>query len=130
MSARKRTPSGEDRVPPLEWAMAALGVILLAGLCALLLNQLGTGMDRDVPVLAARIDRVTQTPSGFVADIVVDNRSRQTAAAVQVEGKLGEEQASATVDYVPGRSTARAGLIFRKDPRGGAEISVVGYELP
>ena len=104
---------------------------MLLGLCFVLLREVGGGNDRDVPMLSAEIERVTRTPAGYVADVVVTNRSRQTAAAVQVEGKLGDEQASATLDYVPGRSEARGGLIFTGDPGAGAgEVRIVGYELP
>ena len=131
MTARQRKTSARDPVPALEWAAAAIGLLLLVGLCFVLLREVGGGNDRDVPILSAKIERVTRTPTGFVADILVSNRSRQTAAAVQVEGTLGDEEASATLDYVPGRSQSRGGLIFAGDPRAGAvELRVVGYELP
>lgn len=131
MTERKSRKSSRGEVPALEWAAAAIGLVILLGLSFILLREATAGNDRDVPILSAKIERVTATPSGFVADVVVSNRSRQTAAAVQVEGKLGDEQPSATLDYVPGRSEARGGLIFSSDPRrGGAEVSVVGYELP
>lgn len=131
MTARKQKNAGPDRVPALEWAAAAIGLLLLLGLCFALLREFGGGNDRAVPILSAKIERVIRTPAGFVAEVVVSNRSRQTAAAVQVEGELGDEQASATLDYVPGRSEARGGLIFKDDPRAGPiEVRVVGYELP
>ncbi len=131
MTAPKPKSSTRDPVPALEWAAAAIGLLVLLALCAILLREVVGGNDRDVPVLSARIERVTPTPTGYVADILVSNRSRQTAAAVQVKGKLGDEQASATLDFVPGRSEARGGLIFKGDPGAGAvEVRVVGYELP
>ena len=131
MTKRKPLSSERDPVPALEWAAAATGLLLLLALCFVLLREVGAGNDRDVPILSARIERVTRTATGYVADIVVANGSRQTAAAVQVEGKLGDEETSATLDYVPGRSEARGGLIFVGDPRTGAvELRVVGYELP
>lgn len=131
MTERKSSKASRDGAPALEWAAAAIGLVILLGLSFVLLREAIVGKDRDVPALSAEIERVTATPAGFVADIVVSNRSRQTAAAVHVEGKLGDEQASATLDYVPGLSQARGGLIFRNDPRrGDAEVSVVGYELP
>ncbi|WP_118856485.1 hypothetical protein [Sphingomonas mesophila] len=132
MTVRKEhKAAASEPVPALEWVAAALGLILLVTLCAILLREVGAGNDRDVPMLSARVERVTATPAGFVADVVVENASRQTAAAVQVEGKLGDEEASATLDYVPGRSQARGGLMFKADPRSGAlQVAVVGYELP
>lgn len=128
---KERKAAAAEPVPALEWTAAALGLAMLVALCAILVREVGAGNDRDVPVLSARVERITPTPAGFVADVVVANASRQTAAAVQVEGRLGEEQASATLDYVPGRSQARGGLMFKGDPRSGAvEVAVVGFELP
>lgn len=131
MTKRKSKVSVRDAAPALEWAAAAAGLLILLGLSFILIREASDGNDRVVPILEANIEQITPTPAGFVADVVVYNRSRQTAAAVQVEGKLGDEQASATLDYVPGRSEARGGLIFRSDPRsGGVELSIVGFELP
>lgn len=131
MTGRKAKSSGAKSVPALEWAAAAIGLLMLFGLCFVLLREVGSGNDREVPILSAKIEHVTRTPTGFAADVVVANRSRQTAAAVKIEGKLGNEHASATLDYVPGRSEARGGLIFAGDPRASqVELRVVGYELP
>ena len=120
-----------DAVPLLEWAAAALGLLVLLLMLWVMVGEILSGGDDDVPLLSARIAEVTDTSTGHVAQIVVTNRSGQTAAAVQVEGKLGDEVASASIDYVPGRSEARGGLLFQGDPRAGAvELRVTGYELP
>lgn len=120
-----------DPVPALEWVSAALGLIAMMALLIILGREIANGSDRDVPSLSVAVESVSRTAGGYVAQIRVTNRSGQTAAAVQVEGKLGEEEATATIDYVPGRSDARGGLLFRSDPRAGqAELRVVGYELP
>lgn len=126
-----RNPAQRDAVPLLEWAAAALGLLVLLVMLLVMVREIVSGVDDDVPLLSARIAEVTDTPTGHVAQIVVTNRSSQTAAAVQVEGKLGDEVASASIDYVPGRSEARGGLLFKGDPRSGAvELRVTGYELP
>ena len=66
-----------------------------------------------------------------VAMVIVTNRSGQTAARVELEGRSGAETSSASVDYVPGHSQAEAGLLFREDPRrGGLEVRVTGFQLP
>lgn len=123
--------SDRDPIPALEWVAATLGLIAMVALLFVLGREIATGGDDDVPSLSVAIDSVRPSPGGYVAQIRVTNRSAQTAAAVQVEGKLGDEKATATIDYVPGRSDARGGLLFRSDPRiGEAELRVVGYELP
>ncbi len=129
--AKKR----HDPIPPLEWAAAALGLLVALLLLAILGREAVAGRDDPVPVLVAEVKRVIATPTGHVVEVRVRNLSDQTAAAVQVEGKIKagqeEETSSATIDYVPGRSQAIGGLIFSSDPRGSPlELRVTGYEVP
>jgi len=125
-----KATSRSDPIPALEWATAALGLILFLGLLGVLVSEALSSADDDVPRLSARIEGVTAVPGGHAVRFIVVNASGQTAAAVQIGGKLGEETASATLDYVPGRSEARGGLMFKGDPATGVEIAVLGYELP
>lgn len=122
--------SRSDPIPALEWISAALGLLVFVALLAVLVREALSGGHDDLPRLSARIEAVRAVPGGHVVQFTVANASAQTAAAVQVEGKVGEESASATLDYVPGHSEARGGLMFKADPAAGAEISVLGYELP
>lgn len=130
--AKKR----HDPIPPLEWAAAGLGLLVALLLVAILGREAVAGRDDPpVPVLVAEVERAVATASGYVIEVRVRNLSNQTAAAVQVEGKikagLEEETSSATIDYVPGRSQATGGIIFSTDPRGGPlELRVTGYEIP
>ena len=123
--------SGHDPVPPLEWAAAGLGMLVVLALLMILGREVGSGGTDDLPALAARIEAVTRTPTGHVAQFVVSNDSGQTAAAVQIEGNLGEQQANAVIDYVPGHSEAWGGLLFPPSSgEGTIELRVTGYELP
>jgi uncharacterized protein (TIGR02588 family) len=124
-----------EPIPPLEWAAAALGLIVALLLLAILGREAIQGKDDPVPVLVAELERVVPTSTGHVVEVRVRNLSDQTAAAVQVEGKIeagGEEQTSSTtIDYVPGHSQAVGGIIFSSDPRrAGLELRVIGYEIP
>ena len=125
-----KSSSRKDPIPLLEWVAAALGLLVFLGLIAVLLREAATSGSDDVPLLSAQVESVTPVAGGHVARIVVANASGQTAAAVQVEGKLGEQTAQATFDYVPGHSKSRGGLMFKGDPRSGIELAVTGYELP
>lgn len=125
-----RKPPRHDPIPALEWVAAAVGLLVALAMLAVLANEMRQGGADDVPHLTARIESVEAVSGGHVARIVVANGSGQTAAAVQVEGKAGDETASATIDYVPGHSEARGGLMFKADPRAGVELAVLGYELP
>ena len=127
--------TARDAIPPLEWAAAALGLLAVLVLLAIIGREAVTGNERPVPVLRAEVERVAATPAGHVVEFRVRNLSEQTAAAVQVEGTIKggaeDKTSSATIDYVPGRSEAKGGLIFSSDPRGGnLELRVTGYEIP
>ena len=119
-------------IPLLEWVSAALGLGIAIALMAIigreaLLSEGGP----DVPMLSVQIVGVEATADGHVVRVVVANRSRQTAARVELEGKAGSETRMASIDYVPGRSQAEGGLIFEGDPRqGGLKVRVTGYQLP
>ena len=127
----RKAQSERDPVPPLEWAAAGLGLLAVLAVLFVIGGEIAGGGNDNVPILAVRIEAITPTPNGSVAQIVVSNESGQTAAAVQVEGKLGDEQANAVIDYVPGHSEARGGLLFPPDSgEGQIELRVTGYELP
>ncbi len=81
------------------------------------------------PALSARIVAIEATAAGHVAVIKVVNEGDDTASAVDIEGVLGAEQASATVDYVPGHGHAKAFLRFDADPRA-ASVTVKGWSAP
>src|SRR5687768_11605051 len=125
-----KSSSRHDPIPALEWIAAAFGLLVFLALSAVLVREAATSGGDDVPRLSAQVEAVHPVGDRYVAQIIITNASGQTAAAVQVEGKLGDETASATLDYVPGHSTARGGLMLKSDPRVGLELSVVGYELP
>lgn len=125
-----------DPVPALEWAAAAIGLLVALALLAVLLREALAGGPRTLPALSAEAVRVEPGSGGHSVGILVRNVSPQTAAGVQVEGVLMRggtevETSSATVDYVPGHSSTKAGLLFRQDPRAHQlELRVTGYELP
>ena len=126
-----RKPSRRDPIPALEWVAAALGLVVILAILAVLATETARSADDHVPHLSARIEAVTVVPGGYVAEVVVANGAGQAAASVHVEGKLGDEAATATIDYVPGNSEGKGGLLFKGDPRRRPlEVRVTGYELP
>jgi uncharacterized protein (TIGR02588 family) len=81
------------------------------------------------PALSARIVAVDVTAAGQVATVRVQNDGDDTAAAVDIEGVLGDQTATASLDYVPGHGHAKAFLRFDADPRAAA-VSVKGWSAP
>ena len=122
--------------PALEWIAAAVGLLLTLAILGAMAWEAWAGGDDQPPAIEIRVERIVPAGSGYVVETVLDNRSPSTAAAVELEGELTRSDgtkatSSATIDYVPGASVRRAGLVFRDDPRRGRlEIRVLGYSEP
>lgn len=80
--------------------------------------------------LNVRSEAVRRAPAGWVVDVVVANQGDLTAAAVDIEGRVGEERAAASLDYVPGRGETRASLVFPGPDRPEPSLRVLGWSEP
>ena len=133
--ARKDTKEVPRETPWLEWAASGLGLAIVVAVVALL-GWNAIQDDGAPPAVHVESGRVSQRPGGFTLEIVAHNRSRATAAAVEIEGVLVQggqpvETARITLDYVPGQSTRRGGLFFRQDPRAlELQLRALGYAEP
>lgn len=126
----RKTPARSDApaaTPLVQWAMAILGGGVTAAVIGVVIWE--AVQPPAPPALSARIVSVETTATGHVAVITVANDGDDTASAVEIEGRLGGEQATATVDYVPGHGHARAFLRFDADPRS-ASVAVKGWSAP
>ena len=129
MADRKTPPKAVEPVatPVLQWAMAILGGAVTAGIIGVVIWE---ALQPATPTaLSARIISVDVTASGHVAVIKVENHGDDTASAIDIEGVLGEDTATATIDYVPGHGHAEAYLRFDADP-GAASVTVKGWSAP
>ncbi len=126
MAPRKPVPAPAPAL--LEWIMAGLGlVIVLAALGVILMGAIGP---REPARLEARLVQVRGEPGAFLAEVEVRNHGDRTAAAVEVEGRSGDQTAAATLNYVPARGHARLVLSFEADPRADLDLSVPGWSEP
>lgn len=88
------------------------------------------------PDLSVESTHVTKVGAGWLVEFEVTNTASETAAEVGIEADLSTnrekvEEASATLDYVPGHSTARGGLFFSQNPAEfELQIRAVGYRKP
>jgi uncharacterized protein (TIGR02588 family) len=118
--AAKAAPAG--RIPPLEWACAAVGLVLAVSVVGLTAWDAMFGV-ASPPSIEVRLLEVHPSPHGFLAQVEAVNLGGQPVAQVVIEGVLGEgpkaETATATFDYIPEESSAKGGLIFEDDPRAG-----------
>lgn len=118
------------RTPLLEWVAAAVGLLLIIGVMAVIARDAfngSAGMAPDIEVVARAPERVGNR---WLVRFDVRNRSPVTAAQVTIEGALpGGETSTATIDYIPGRSTRGGGLVFSTDP-SGVQIRPLGFQDP
>ena len=126
-------PSLRERTLIVEWTAAGLGLLLTATVVGHALWE-GLTTHDEPPDLQVRTEAPVATSGGWRVGVKVNNRSHQTAAAVQVTGVLAgaaEEEASVAFDYVPARGEQTGGLMFRNDPRAGdLQVRVSGYVEP
>ena len=112
----------------LEWLMGGLGLLLvLAVLAIVAFEAVGP---REPPRIEARLGEIRRSGSVWLAEIEVRNLGDETAAGVEIEGRVGDRTAGATLDYVPAHGRERVTLSFDADPRGAVDLSVPGWSEP
>jgi uncharacterized protein (TIGR02588 family) len=133
--AQKKQAGKAADIPAAEWAVAAVGFIVVVSVIGFVLYQAMTN-ESSPPDIRLSVQSVRPLQQGYVVEIRVDNRGDTTAAGLQIEGTLrdgsgNEERAEAGVDYVPSHSTVTTGLFFRGDPRAGKlDLRPLGYRQP
>jgi uncharacterized protein (TIGR02588 family) len=127
MAARKK-PAPLPAPALLEWAMGGLGLLLTLAVLAVV--GAGAFGPRDPARLEARLLEARPAGAAWLAEVEVRNLGDRTAAAVEVEGRLGDQTAAATLDYVPAHGRRRLTLSFDADPRGAVDLSVPGWSEP
>lgn len=124
-----------EATSPLEWAVAALGLVLIVGAIGYLAYFALTTRPEPPSVFVTR-QSVAPSGNGYVVTITADNRGTSTAAAVTVEGTLLQngtpiETSEVTLDYLPRLSERQAGLFFTHDPsQYRLELRPKGYTEP
>lgn len=103
-----------------------------------------------IVIYLGRESLATQTPAAFILkpadpikrgdfkaiDVYIENTGDKAAKAVNLKGEVvGPDgkpiEAEATLDWLPGRSSRRATLIFPLDaPTTTPELEIIGYEDP
>jgi uncharacterized protein (TIGR02588 family) len=122
-------------IPPLEWIIGALGLVLLAGVILFLCYSAIT-VSHSPPDINVTVASVVQLRNGYLVLVKAVNYGGSTAAGVVVEGQLRDashvlERSETTVDYSPPGSEKQAGLFFTRDPRRfQLQVRALGYVEP
>lgn len=125
--AARRKPPALPAPALLEWAMGGLGLLLvLAVLTVIAVEAFGA---REPARLEARLGEIRPAGATWLAEVEVRNPGGETAASVEVEGRLGDQTAHATLDYVPAHGRDSVTLVFDADPRA-AQVSISGWSKP
>lgn len=120
---------------PVEWVVAGLSALLVAGIIAFLVYDATQNPDAP-PDIQVSVDSIVGQGSGWVVMFRARNVGGATAASVPVTGTLtgpdGEIQSvTATIDFIPVDGTRRGGLFFTHDPkRFRLELQAEGYDVP
>lgn len=131
----KKDPREEAPPAPWEWAVAALGAVLVAGTLLFLVTAALRGGDMP-PSPELRVVAIHQQDTRFLVQVQARNRGEAPAANLRIRGVLkdGErevEEAETEFQYVPGGSSREAGLFFATDPRRlRLELSARSYQQP
>jgi uncharacterized protein (TIGR02588 family) len=134
-NARGSGQENESETPLLEWAIACVGLVLVAGALGVLLYM---AIRREVspPEVTVRVISILPMQNGYLVRFHAVNQGGSTAEGVVIEGELrrGTERAETshtTLDYLPSRSEKRGGLFFTQDPRQfDFQVRAFGYEEP
>lgn len=135
MAEKKSNPDNLPRPPAWEWILAGIGVLLVVGVIAAMIHRGVTHNDRPQS-FEVTVTSVNPSAGGYLAKFRVRNTGTQTAAAVEIEGKLNRgsqevESATANITYVPGNSEREGGLFFKNDPsKFDLQLRATGYEKP
>ncbi len=63
-------------------------------------------------------------------EINARNTGDEAVRAIEVEGTLDDRAANVTIDWLPGKSTRGAILVFDEEPTTTIELAVKGYLMP
>jgi uncharacterized protein (TIGR02588 family) len=133
-----KEPGADSGTSAWEWAVAAVGAVILAGIIGFLVNEGLSGPDGAAPAIVVAGEAPVRLATGrFLVPIRVVNEGRVTGANVTVRGELRDpggalvEESTATFDFVAQHSAETGGLYFTVDPATlRLALRVEGYTDP
>jgi len=120
---------------PLEWAVAAVGVALVAALIGYLGYVAWRG-DEQPPRIALRVVDIERAGEHWLLRFRAENEGGQTAADLRIVAELFRgreviETGEVTLQYLPAGGRGEGGFFFRENPRQHrVRLSPVSYRTP
>lgn len=128
----KRSPkktSVKSEAPWMQRACAFLGLLVTVA-TIIVLGQAAFADPRD-PELSIEPLAMRNSSAGWLVEVRVANIGDLTAAQVEIEGEAGGVLSGATLDYVPGRGSKDAVLIFPTSPADAEpRLRIRGWSTP
>ena len=118
----------------IEWLTGLVSAVIVLAVIIWIAKDAFEDQD-ETPDLAVTGLMTERRSNGFQVSFEVSNSSSATASQVSVSAEILDgsdtvEEASTILDYVPGKSKARAGVIFRNDPTGRINFHVSAFNEP
>ena len=124
-----------ETTPAVEWAVGALGGAALAAMIGVLVWE-GLSGTEGPPEIRLTVETAHPTAGGHLVTFVARNTGGSTAAAVRIEGALGDpgapvETSVAEFDILPTGGERRGGMFFAHDPASlGLVLRAEGFAAP
>lgn len=134
-NAKHARKTGESETPPLEWAIACFGLVLVATALGLLVYKAIRG-EASPPQITVSVISIVPVQNGYLVQFEAINHGGSTAEGVVIGGELrrGAEQVESshtTMDYLPSNSKKSGGLFFIQHPsQFELQVRAFGYEEP
>ncbi len=120
----------KPKAPLLEWIASAVGLVLTLGVMAMIARDAFNNSAEMAPDIEVVVREAQQQGNRWLVRFDAHNRAPVAAAQVTIEGALpGGETSTATIDYIPGRSTRGGGLVFSTEPRD-VRLRPLGFQDP
>jgi uncharacterized protein (TIGR02588 family) len=124
-------------IPTIEWAVGALGLMLVFSTVILLIYE-ALAEESSPPEIHLSAHTISAQSRGHVAVLNVYNQGGESASRVAISGELFDvskqevvDSASTEVEFLPARSQREAGLFFQLDPKNyELRLRALGYEKP
>lgn len=122
--------TSEDTIPPAEWAVAGVGLVLLCSCMAFLLYK-AFMVEDSIPKITFRVESVIPQDGGALVLAEVANAGGETVTSLQILGRADKEEHQAVIDFLPARSSRKFGMFFNTIPdRDTLKFVPGGYQEP